>query len=177
MEEQEKQKKSKGFNGLIHALTLTKSNTQLLEDPLTDVSPTRSGETDETVDLSNISNKEERVLFELLNSLNENLELLDGVKEVLDRNQKQVTEDSMQVIDELNESIPREDDKMSDLTEDQEEDILPKRVAKGRAVFISPEKEKPMNEQERKEKRSEMIAELMIQETERSEEFSKNAKD
>jgi len=32
-----------------------------------------------------IKDKEERGLFELLNSLNENLEVLDGVKEVFER--------------------------------------------------------------------------------------------
>ena len=67
-------------------MTLTKSNSHLLDDPLTGVSPSRTAETGDTVDLSNIANNEERVLFELLHSLNENLELLDGVKEVLAQN-------------------------------------------------------------------------------------------
>ncbi len=69
----------------MRALTLTKSNSKVFDnDPFTfdrSVTPTTGG----PIDLTTIKDKEERGLYELLNSLNENLELLDSVKEVFER--------------------------------------------------------------------------------------------
>ena len=168
MEEQERLKSASEFSGLIHALTLTKSNSQLLDDPLS-----RKGTShDEPVDLSNISNKGERVLFELLNSLNDNLEVLDDLGEALQREKtRQSHDDLLRVVDEAPEESRSIHGKESLTIEDlprvteEEDSNQERRVAKGRAVFIVPEKKREMTEEEKKEKRSEMIAELMVEET------------
>ena len=63
----------------MRGLVLTKSNSMLNEDPLV------MSATEKPIDFSRVKNKEERELLELLQSLNENLEVLDGVREVFDR--------------------------------------------------------------------------------------------
>lgn len=85
LQEEAKAKKEDEFGNIMRALTLTKSNSKVFDnDPFTfdnSATPTTGG----PIDLTTITNKEERGLYELLNSLNENLELLDSVKEVFER--------------------------------------------------------------------------------------------
>ena len=59
----------------------------MLDEPMTPISKVdwSAQSQEESVDLSKISNKEERVLFGLLASLQENLEMLDMVSEVYTR--------------------------------------------------------------------------------------------
>lgn len=105
-----------------------------------------------------IKDKEERGLFELLNSLNENLEVLDGVKEVFERADT----------DDLNDKHVSPVRKVPALKEEEALKILsgiptPKRVTKGKAVFIVPDKSKHMNEEQKAAQRNAAIARLMME--------------
>ena len=81
--EEHKAKQVDEFFDIQRALTITKSNSKLF-DPQVTFDRTDTYQSVGAADVSMIKDKEERGLFELLNSLNENLEVLDGVKEVFE---------------------------------------------------------------------------------------------
>ena len=137
----------------MRGLTLTMNKSQQVDKSAVVAGGVKS------LDVSNIENKEERELYELLQSLNDNLGVLDGVREVFER-------DGTDEDDSGDEPLVEECSRES--SQEEAARILdgvptPKKVSKGRAVFIVPDKAKQQQEsvEAKRAKRNAVIAKLM----------------
>lgn len=95
----------------------------------------------------------------MLYALTENLEVLDSVREVFERADPDGSPAKKR------KSPYRMDDDADDDVKIMAGVPEPKRVAKGRAVFIVPDKEKLMSPAEKQAKRNAMIAKLVADNT------------
>ena len=142
--------------GMLRALTTSKSRTQSRHTELLQSTPNSATvEADTKV----IADKEERALYEMLQALTENLEVLDSVRQVFERADADASPEKKR----------KSPYKMEDDAEDDVKIMAgvpePKRVAKGKAVFIVPDKEKLMSPAEKQAKRNAMIANLVANTT------------
>ena len=144
--------------GMLRALTTSKSRTQSRHtEPQLQSTP--NSNTHLEAGCKAIPDKEERALYEILHALTENLEVLDSVREVFERADP--------------DGSPAKKRKSPYRMEDDADDDVkimagvpePKRVAKGKAVFIVPDKEKLMSPAEKQAKRNAMIAKLVADNT------------
>ena len=125
-----------------------------------------------SIDMSHIKNKEERELYELLQSLNDNLGVLDGVREVFERDGAGTDGDDSG--DDLLRERSRESSQ-EEATRILDGIPTPKKVSKGRAVFIVPDKAKQESVEAKKAKRNAVIARLMQEQTSPSDDYSSRA--
>ena len=120
--------------------------------------------------MSHIDNKEERELYELLQSLNDNLGVLDGVREVFEKDGTDGEDSGNELfLERSRESDHEEVSKILDSIP------TPKKVSKGRAVFIVPDKAKQESVEAKKAKRNAMIAKLMQEQISPSDDYSSRA--